>query len=228
MGGFLHATYTLAMCFFCIFAGCEKKSSAPTNTDTATESNPLPNRDSCQTATDCNGDPCVAVGEVLVCQHTPPIWMHECPVQSPEENECCEDSECGDGNDGRCVATDLGYCGGQQPPQSNVCQYSSCSVHTDCSSGICLPAGVLNELSNTCLTTTCTRDSDCTASTDGQCALLYDGSTCPGLTMSCVYTGAECRRTEGCDNGLLCVADSNLPGGAACQENQPPPNASVR
>ena len=104
----------------------------------------------------------------------------------------------------------------------NVCQYSSCAEHTDCNSAICLPAGVLNSLSNACLPTTCTSDSDCTAGTDGQCALLYDGPTCPGLTMSCVYTDAECRRAEGCDNGLLCIADSNLPGGAACHENQPP------
>ena len=164
----------------------------------------------------------------MVCQHSPALWYHECPVQTEEENECCGDSDCSDGNDGVCVAYEVGYCGGPQPPESNVCHYSECASDTECSSGICLPAGVLNSLTNSCLETSCTSDAECTDGTDGQCALLYNGTTCPGLVMSCVYTEAECRRAEGCDNGVLCVADSSVPGGASCQENQPPPYASCQ
>lgn len=195
------------------------------DTDTDSGSTSLPERDGCQTADDCNGDPCITVGEVKVCQHSPSIWYYECPVPNEEENECCIDSDCTNGSEGLCAAYDIGYCGGPMPPESNVCQYSGCASDTDCSDGVCLPAGVLGSLTNACLSSNCTSDSDCTDGSDGQCALIYSGQTCPELLLSCVYTEAECRQAQGCDNGILCVADSNVPGGASCQEEQPPPNA---
>ena len=191
------------------------------DTDTDTNTGSLPERNSCESADDCNCSPCVQVGDAKVCQFDLTIWFHDCNSVDPYESECCSDANCHGESDGFCAAFDVGYCGGPAPMEANICRYHECGSDDDCT-GICLPAGVLGTINSTCLNTGCSNDSDCTDGNDGQCALLYNSPTCPEAVLSCVYTDAECRRAEGCDNGDVCVADSSAAGGASCQELMPP------
>ena len=192
-----------------------------TDTDTDTDPDPLPERDSCESADDCDGSPCVQVGDAKVCQYNLNIWFHDCSTVDPNESECCDDGDCNGGPNGFCAAFSIGYCGGPAPVEGNTCRYDECGSDEECT-GACLPAGVLGAIHSTCLNTGCSSDSDCTDGSDGQCALLYNSPTCPEALLSCVYTDAECRRAEGCDNGEVCVADSSAAGGASCMELMPP------
>ena len=191
------------------------------HTDSGDHSTPIPERNSCESDSDCGGDPCIEVGDAKVCQRPTNVWAHDCNSIDPNESECCDDSECNASPDGFCVAFSVGYCGGPAPMDANTCRYHECNSDADCT-GTCLPAGVLGAVNSTCLNSGCNSDSDCTDGSDGQCALLYNSPTCPEAVLSCVYTDAECRRAEGCDNGHACVADASVPGGASCQELMPP------
>lgn len=196
-----------------------------TNDTQDTNDMELPAVDACETSTDCDANgSCIPWGGANVCQYELNLWYHECE-EINLENDCCDDSHCSAtpfSPEGYCAASEIGYCGGPQPPETNECHFPQCFSDSECGGEqSCGLAGVLDLLKNSCIESSCLSDSDCTDGTDGRCSVLWSGQTCPEPTLSCTYSDADCRRAEGCPNQTLCVAD-NSSGGASCMEEVPP------
>ena len=181
----------------------------------------------CTTDQDCADGTCVAVPQASdgarACQTDPTLWAHTCDTPGAA-GECCGDEHCTDGSfgDGRCAAMEIGYCGGPQPPEENICRYDGCSSDADCGDQLaCLPAGVLGSLTRDCIQANCESHDDCDDRAGGFCSLLYSSQTCPGVKLGCTYSDSECRRAQGCESGKLCVGSEDGQD-ASCLENQPP------
>lgn len=174
--------------------------------------------DECDDPSDCDGQICAQIGVAATyCLQEPDRRTVEtCPTEDPS-NECCADTDCTAMANGRCVSTMVGYCGGIQPPEINVCVYDQCQVGADCPDDqACALAGTFGSPVNVCIPALCVADSDCTDGEDGRCALLHSSDTCPDPVLGCTYKDDECRAVWDCPDNLLCV------NGSCVQELTPP------
>jgi hypothetical protein len=187
-----------------------------TNGGTNSATNNIVNNDvnpaqQCEEAGDCGMELCTQIANSATYCHLPlDLRVEEC--QTPDEsNECCDDSQCTNGTNGRCISPFVGYCGGVGPGTGNQCRYDECQVGMDCQENqVCAPAGTFGRPVNTCIPALCEHDDDCSNGTGGRCALLHTSDTCPEPVLGCTYEGDECRAAFQCSDGQLCVNGSCL------------------
>lgn len=209
----------LAFFLLLTFSCSTKEQDTSTSTSTSVEAN----RDDCLSDQDCTAGTCISYAGNNVCQEEPYTWYHECDPNWEETSDCCDDTECTEGDNGSCMSVQYNYCGGIEPPENNLCHYDQCESNNDCDAQqACLPKGIHGSIKNRCVPASCTEDSDCTAGEAGQCSMIWDGPTCSNIIMSCTYQEAECRRANGCEYGDLCIVDSGATG-AICHEAMPLP-----
>ncbi len=164
---------------------------------------------------------------------------HTCvsPPEPPRETcdsttECCTmDSECTDGDGGRCISNIDQYfgCGGAAP-FGNSCYYDQCSSDDDCptvdgaSVNICVPPGALGRMTSTCVSGGCRTDADCTTGENGRCLFgeARTHGTCDRRLVSyCAYTSDPCQdRNTNCSSPQICLPDEDYDG-RSC--GPPPP-----
>jgi hypothetical protein len=176
----------------------------------------------CDTDASCRpGEQCVEVvpGGDAVCLQPPPE-LSGCTdggVSGPQRG-CCSSADC---KKGACrntfVLFDVGGCGLGGGNTANSCD--QCSGDSDCSGGVCGPAGLIAGQSavRSCISASCRVDSDCTAEGDGVCR-LFRGGCCPPVDhhlwraprLVCVYPSRGCARDDDCAGGL-CVINNGEP-----------------
>ena len=148
----------------------------------------------CDSTVACDGQECFQIGVTApYCSLGANLNVETCPLEDPD-NPCCEDADCTEGDNGRCVSFQVGYCGGAAPPMLNVCRYDECQIGLDCQEGYaCASAGTFGKPVNTCIAAICERDADCNDGEGGRCAILHTSDTCPEPVLGCTYDGDECR-----------------------------------
>jgi hypothetical protein len=158
------------------------------------------------------------------------------PADPPRETcqitMCCTmDSECTDGDGGRCVSNIAQYfgCGGAAP-FGNSCYYDACSTDDDCpdlagaSVKVCVPPGALGRVTAACVSGGCRTNADCTTSPGGQCVFgeARTHGTCDRRQVFfCAYPSDPCQdRNTGCAGVQLCLPNESYDG-RSC--GPPPP-----
>lgn len=197
-------------------SGTNNTGSNNANNTTGTN-NGLNSAQQCYDPEECNFEQCQQIANAATyCGWPLNLRVDEC--QTPDEdNECCDDSQCTDGTNGRCISPFVGYCGGAGPETGNQCRYDECQIGTDCPENqVCAQAGTFGRPVNTCIIALCERDADCENGAEGTCALVHTSDTCPEPMLGCTYKGDECRAAYQCDNGQVCV------NGACLNELQVP------
>jgi hypothetical protein len=119
---------------------------------------------------------------------------------------CNSNSDCGNGNDGRCVGTILtGQCS---------CTYDACFADTDCpGGGVCACSGVYS--GNTCVSGSCHVDADC--GVGGYCSPEIEHCTGAVLGYYCRTTKDSCGDDADCGVDAHCDARDPGTGVWGCQ-----------
>ena len=147
------------------------------------------------------------------------------PDGDPNEPDlgCCENADCGRG-----ICQQAGYtrrnqyCGGIAPEPRNSCVGHECLTTEQCAGDqVCIPAGALGFVINSCVDATCRVDADCVERPGGECRPL--GITCGRMSFYCTYDGDVCRSTSDCRQGQ-CIPNPNGQG-TQCEMFMPPPAA---
>ncbi|MGH7285394.1 MAG: hypothetical protein ACRELY_28055 [Polyangiaceae bacterium] len=114
---------------------------------------------------------------------------------------CAADTDCTDGNNGRCTVT------GNGGPR---CTYDECATSSDCSAGKSCGCGDINPYSyNICVASNCRTDSDCGAG--GYCSPSLD-FTCG--TYGGEYAGIYCHTAQDqCANDSDCSSGTQAASG---------------
>jgi hypothetical protein len=137
---------------------------------------------------------------------TPFGFVHACGEGGgPFDHECCADADCAGPFGARCVAFQVGYCGGAAPPEQNVCRANACATDADCGAGrACAPAGFRGLVAATCVERACATGADCGARPGGECRPLGGGAACVPLAgFYCTYADDTCRTDADCGAGGL-------------------------
>jgi len=140
-------------------------------------------------------------------------------------NCCTADSECTDGEGGRCIPNSetVLSCGGAVPV-GNACNCDACSTDADCAADLpadstvaaCVPPGALGSYTASCVYGVCRTDADCTEESGGQC--IYGFAATHGgcdlrLVLSCAYPSDPCQVRYGdCDGAMVCAPEEDLQG----------------
>ncbi len=191
-------------------------------------------RDQCIDDAGCSSGTCTALpaaeGATRFCVNEPNLWRHACEDGGLSMHACCEDPDCPPVEDGglagRCLAFEIGYCGGAAPQPVNVCRVPDCQLDDDCGSAqACLPSGAFGHSLATCADAECRSDEDCQARAGGTCRPLATG-TCDRVGgFYCTYADDPCRTDSDCVGNLypqLCIPDEDG-GTTRCVDNPPMP-----
>ena len=140
----------------------------------------------CATGSTCS--PVPVGGSHHYCVVDAPAPAQACPVQFPDENECCPGTvkaNCTAAPNGRCnYNPDLPFCGGPRPPPINVCEYDKCSAAAPCAKGTaCAPAGAFGIPASRCQSANCVADGDCADGARG------GGGQCLAFMQPTMYCG---------------------------------------
>lgn len=165
--------------------------------------------DECSISAECPGGTCVALipGGLRVCQ-TPPIEPATCDGVF---DECCAAVPCTSLTDHCVLSPSVPYCGGVQMIEHNVCASDQCASDSECTGGVCLPAGILGRKVRACITASCQSDADCDAMAGGSCVPVIDGCCGAVVGLFCNYsTDAPCRRDGDCGSNEFCDVEGGV------------------
>jgi hypothetical protein len=176
-----------------------------------------------RSSSECGELTCLRFGDGPGVCRTPTEPATECSFGG-SRNECCESSDCGEG---QCfaVTTPALLCSATAGADTwNQCRVDECSLDDDCPDGLCTPLGFGSGRS--CMPAACVRDEDCGAEPGGACALLalgccrtqIGGAPHRETEIACVYPSDGCQRDEDCATGQYCVV---LDGRAQCSASCP-------
>ncbi len=173
-------------------------------------------RGDCDTNADCLGGTCVEIvsGGYRVCRYLP---MLSTDCSAPGEDQCCI------GTGLLCPAGQQCFLGPVHPICSSVfrnpaneCAADDCAHDSDCSSGICVAAGIFAPVA-TCFEATCRHDGDCTEEVGGACVVARDPCCSLPIALACAYPSDGCTSNTDCAIGR-CVVVS---GRARCVPDPP-------
>ena len=99
----------------------------------------------------------------------------------------------------------------------NECAVDECRNDTDCTDGVCAPAGTFAPVAS-CVAAACLHDDDCTAEAGGTCVLTVDPCCAIPTGLVCSYPSDGCSTSDPCATGYCDATD----GRARCRTDGGP------